>query len=254
MHKRAGRSVVWVAAVATAAALSTSALAQPSGAKSGPVTPGRPSASAAPAVPAGQATPPGQPAPPSQGDPAKPEAPKAPVRPMGGYGYSDKPTRRVGRPHAQVVRSGPSASFPAFAAADGGGSRLSVQLSAPVQVEELRAAGSITYVLKGAHVRRHNDTHPLVTVHFNTPVREAHLVMRGADLHLVVELRAPSTPSFKVSPGQGGAATLEIDFPKGEFLPPDAEAPGAAPAAPERPTPAAPPVKPAEPRAPEPKP
>lgn len=156
------------------------------------------------------------------------------IRPAGGYSYSDKRATRssAGTPR-RAVKSGPSAVFPAFSATDGGGSRLVVHLSSSVPVEEHKAAGSVTYVMKGVHVARWNDTNPLVTVHFNTPVAQARLVPHGADLHLVVSLRAAAAPTFKVTPGaQNAGASLEIDFPKGDFATPSGTtpAPSAAPA------------------------
>lgn len=139
-------------------------------------------------------------------------------RPAAGYGWSDtKPKRGSGAaPRARATRTGAAATFPSFTASEVG-SRLVVHLSSSTAVEEHKAAGSVTYVLKGAHVNRWNDTNPLVTVHFNTPVAQARLVPHGADLHLVVQLRAAVSPTYKVTAGQGGAASLEIDFPKGEF-------------------------------------
>lgn len=155
-------------------------------------------------------------------------------RAAGGYSYSDKGPKRAGAARPRAVRSGPSATFPSFTATDGGGSRIVVHLSGSVPVEERKAAGSVTYILKGVHVNRWNDTNPLVTVHFNTPVSQARLVPHGGDLHLVVDLRAASAPTFKVNPGQqqGAGAALEIEFPKGDFATGEraATAPASAPA------------------------
>lgn len=234
MQKRARRGVGWAASVAIVGLLGAPAFAQ------------------APPAATPSASPPGAAAPAADapGDAAK--TPPKPPRSAAGYGYRDAPTRKVraGRA-APRQKSGPAASFPGFVASDGGGSRVLVRLSASVTVEEHRAAGSITYVLKGAHVAHRNDTHALVTVHFNTPVMTARLVPKGGDLHLVIVLRAPTTPTFKLSP-TAGAFTLEVDFPKGDFLPPEAGAPGAAAPtqAPTQPTPQ--PIAP--PRTPEPKP
>ena len=115
-------------------------------------------------------------------------------------------------------RSGPLATFPGFEALPDGGSRLFVQLNQAVPVEERRAAGSVTYVLKGAHLRVHNDSNALVTVHFNTPVFRARLVPQGNDLLFILELRGAATPTFKLNANQDKTSTLQIDFPKGDFL------------------------------------
>ncbi|MBC7051920.1 hypothetical protein G6O46_23185, partial [Salmonella enterica subsp. enterica serovar Enteritidis] len=83
---------------------------------------------------------------------------------------------------------------------------------------ERRAQGSITYVLKGAHLRVHNDANALVTVHFNTPVFRARLTPQGNDLLFVLELRAAATPTFQVTENQDKTSTLQIEFPKGDFI------------------------------------
>jgi hypothetical protein len=91
---------------------------------------------------------------------------------------------------------------------------LFVQLSQPVAVEERRVAGSVTYVLRGAHLRVRNDANPLVTVHFNTPVFRAHLTPQGNDLLFVVEMRSSANPAFRMQTNQDKTATLQVDFGK----------------------------------------
>lgn len=161
--------------------------------------------------------------PPQEGsgpNPDTPEPPKKPVTAAAGYAYGDRPaaaTKSV--PRVKYRRTGPVVNMPGFEQTSDGGSRLFVQLSQTVPVEERKAQGSITYVLKGASPRVWNNTNALVTVHFNTPVYRARLVPRGKDLHFVVELRAEATPTWKMN--EGGAdkpAMLAIDFPKGDYL------------------------------------
>jgi len=137
---------------------------------------------------------------------------------VGGVSFNDKPTRRAPQARATIRRSGPLATFPGFEALPDGGSRLFVQLNQAVPVEERRAAGSVTYVLKGAHLRVHNDSHALVTVHFNTPVFRARLTPQGNDLLFILELRSAATPTFKMTANQDKSSTLQIDFAKGDFL------------------------------------
>lgn len=178
----------------------------------------------------------------AQDAPASSAAPSAttPPRPMAGYSYSDpKPAKGQGQqgqaqgqaqqgqaqqaPRPRVakatpkVQSGPIATLPGFEVLGDGGSRVFVQLTQNVPVEERKAKGSVTYVLKGAHVAIHNNTNPLVTVHFNTPVSKAQLRPAGGDLLLVIDLRAPSTPAWKINAAKDGTAILQIDFPKGAF-------------------------------------
>jgi hypothetical protein len=163
------------------------------------------------------------------------EAPKKtkPVTPAAGYAYGDKAasTNRVS--HGRYRHSGPVVQLPGFEQTADGGSRLFVQLSQSVPVEERKAQGSITYVLKGASPRVWNNTNALVTVHFNTPVSRARLVPQGADLLFIVELRAAATPTWKMVESQDKSAMLQIDFPKGDYLPTTTSSNGEAAATPE---------------------
>jgi hypothetical protein len=157
----------------------------------------------------------------------EPEKPKAPAVPAAGYAYGNKPAKGGG--HAHYRSKGPVVNMPGFEESADGSSRLFVQLSQNVPVEEHKAQGSITYVLKGASPRVWNNTNALVTVHFNTPVTRAKLVPHGHDLHFVVDLRSSVTPTWKMSETADKTATLTIDFPKGDYL--GAPAPPPQPAA-----------------------
>ena len=139
------------------------------------------------------------------------------------------------------------ATLPGFEMLADGGSRLFVQLSKTVDVAELRGTSTpkatkgkkaptashptVTYVLKGAQVLRRNNERALETVHFNTPVVRARLVPAGHDLNFIVDLRSNATPAWKLVPAKDNTVILQIDFPKGDFVPTSAAAPD--PVAPE---------------------
>ena len=143
-----------------------------------------------------------------------------------GYAYGDSKRHKADgsapktRTRARVHHvAGPIATLPGFLLLPEGGSRLFVELTQNVAVEEKPVAGGITYVLKGAHVVKRNNENALVTVHFNTPVTRARLLPAGGDLHFVIELRQNVKPTWKLVPAKDGAAVLQIDFPGGSFLP-----------------------------------
>lgn len=158
---------------------------------------------------------------PPDGGKAEPAPPEGGGGGAGGYSYSDKPARS-GKARAPRKHAGPAVNMPGFATLPDGGSRLFVSLSAPVAVEEHKAQGVLTYVLKGAHVRVRNNTNALVTVHFDTPVSRARLVPHGKDLHFVIELRAAATPTWKMTEAEDKSSVLVIDFPKGDYTAPPA--------------------------------
>jgi hypothetical protein len=148
----------------------------------------------------------------------------APVVPATGFGWSD-PKRKTGhspsvlRVSHRVKSDAPDATMPGFETLADGSSRLFVELSKPVKYEATSGKGTITYVLKGAHVSLRNNYNPLVTVHFNTPVTSARLVPHGSDLWFVVALRGKTQPTVTLDGTKDGGSMLRVEFPKGDYLP-----------------------------------
>ncbi|HVJ89546.1 MAG TPA: hypothetical protein VM580_07055, partial [Labilithrix sp.] len=139
--------------------------------------------------------------------------------PAAGYAYGSRAsTASAGPAHPKYRKSGRVVNMPGFEATPDGGSRLFVQLSERVPVDERKANGTITYVLKGASPRVWNNTNALETIHFNTPVSRARLVPHGGDVHFVVELRTAASPTWSVSESKDKGVMLTIDFPKGDFM------------------------------------
>ena len=118
---------------------------------------------------------------------------------VSGASFNDKPAAGSA-PRTRFKATGPAVAMPGFEQTEGGGSRFFVQLSQAVPVEERRANGSVTYVLKGASPRVWNNTNALVTVHFSTPVSRARLVPSGGDLLFILDLRAASSPTRGAPP------------------------------------------------------
>ncbi|HEY1693679.1 MAG TPA: hypothetical protein VGG39_16035 [Polyangiaceae bacterium] len=220
------RAALLTAALALAPAVASSARAQDAPAATGP----------AQAPPAAAPT-----------DSAAPSGSAAPVIPATGYGWSTTPhrhgphrPRRPGRAAANAQK--PDAILPGFETLADGSTRLFVQLTKPVTYATKASPGVLTYVLKGAYADKWNNTNPLVTVHFNTPVTTARLVPHGQDLWFVVDLRSNVTPQVTMDATKEGGAMLRIDFPKGDYLPMQGNAPTApAPPSSPPPAPAAPP-------------
>lgn len=191
------------------------------------------SQAAAATVPSASGASAGSAAPASSTDSAAAEAAKEQNRSLTGYGYHDPAPRKGGATssapvhHHRAVPAGPIATLPGFEMQADGSSRFFVQLTQSVNVEEKKAAGSVTYVLKGAHVAVRNNENALVTVHFNTPVTRARLVPMTGGLGFVIELRANVAPAYKMVAGKDGSSILEVDFPKGSYIP------GADPVAPD---------------------
>jgi len=119
------------------------------------------------------------------------------------------------------------AQWPGFRLTEDGGSEVMVEFSSnPAGPTEHRAAGSVTYVFKGAHVIKSNNQNPLLTMHFNTPVLSARLVPKKGELHLVVDMRpganAPPSSGLRAS-SDGDGQQFFVKFPSGSWLPKGAE-------------------------------
>lgn len=119
------------------------------------------------------------------------------------------------------------AQWPGFRMTEDGGSEIVVEFSKnPASPTEHPAAGSLSYVFKGAHVIKSNNQNPLITVHFNTPIASARLVPHKGELHLKIEFR----PGVSVKPSSGLRASSDGDgqqffvkLPAGAWLPKGAE-------------------------------
>lgn len=149
-------------------------------------------------------------------------APKgAPPKGTGGTGGVAK-GGKVAKANAQIV-----AQWPGFRMTEDGGSEVMVEFSKTVAPPtRFEAAGTVTYVFKGAIVLKHNNQNPLLTAHFNTPVVSAKLVPKKGELHLVIDLRAAAAAGATSGVRAGsdpGAMQFFAKFPSGSYLPKDAD-------------------------------
>ncbi len=147
----------------------------------------------------------------------------AEARPDGGEGDSSQAQASAKKtpPRSRArVEHGLVATLPGFEMLPDGGSRLFVALTHSASVTEKREPRTLTYVIHGAHVALRNNENALVTVHFNTPVTRARLLPLRGDLVFTVELRADTAATYRVVDAGDGSSLLQIDFPKGTFLPP----------------------------------
>ncbi len=156
------------------------------------------------APPAGSSSGPG-------GEAAEPKRPSV----TGGYAWTEKPRpRKRARRRVHYDPNAPSVTFPGFRLLPDGSSLIWVVVNQTVPVEERRAKGRVTYVLKGAVIRIRNNTNPLVTTHFNTPVSRVRLVRDQAGAQLVLNLREDVSPTHRVVRGPRGMMVLQVRVPQ----------------------------------------
>jgi hypothetical protein len=131
---------------------------------------------------------------------------------------SAKPTRRRA-PAGRARTDAAVATFPGFRLLPDGKSRIYVELTKAVVVDERRAAGVLVYVIHDARVPVRNNRNALITTHFPTPVGRARLLSAGRDVELLIDLRQAASATHKVVAAENGGARLEVDFPAGDYAP-----------------------------------
>jgi hypothetical protein len=151
-------------------------------------------------------------------DPA-PEPPKAPTN-TGGYSWQDAPRKPASKakPKARFKvkfdRTAPHATFPGFRMLSDGSSVVWVVLDRRVEVVVTRAQGRVSYLMRGAQVSIRNNTHALVTTHFNTPMSRTRLLPVAGGAELVVELREAVEPTHEIVQGPRGMMVLRVRLPR----------------------------------------
>ena len=184
------------------------------GAEQGPApTPSVPAASSAQAAQAEGTTPPA-----SEGADAAVKKRSGPT----GFSWTDAPkskSKSKSKPRARrrappVDLSKPLATYPGFRMLQDGRSEVWLLVTRQVAVSSREAKGEVVYFIEGAQVGVNNNTNPLVTTHFNTPVSRAYLrrVKRGAEL--VVVLREPVAPTHATTVEPGGTMVLRVTVGK----------------------------------------
>jgi hypothetical protein len=129
-------------------------------------------------------------------------------------------SKRAGRAAKGDTRprpGAPVATFPGFRMLPNGGSRIYVELTKNVNVDERKSGGAVVFTLRGAQVLSRNNRNALITTHFSTPVARARLVPAGMDLDLVIDLRKGVDATHQMVPADNGTVRLEIDFPPGDY-------------------------------------
>ena len=138
-----------------------------------------------------------------------------PAGPTGGYSWGEKPRKRARRA-VRLPRHDPGAplvTFPGFRLRSDGTSVIWVTLSRRSNVEVSARGRVVSFHLPGVYVDVRNNTNPLVTSHFATPVQKTWLRPDKVGASLIIELREPLTPTHRVLDGPRGTMVLEVTVP-----------------------------------------
>jgi hypothetical protein len=114
----------------------------------------------------------------------------------------------------RVDVSKPIATYPGFRMLRGGRSEVWLRVSQPVMVKEKRSRRRVVYFMPSVQVGVRNNTNPLVTTHFNSPISQARLRPVRGGAELVVDLREAVQPEHATAQEPGGAMLLRVTVGK----------------------------------------
>jgi hypothetical protein len=124
------------------------------------------------------------------------------------------PAQNVQRGRLRFDPNAAMATYPGFRMLADGSSQLWLTLSRSVDVSMRREKNRVIYVLPGVNVGVRNNTNPLVTTHFATPLERAALKPGRKAAELVLELRENVQPAHQSVAGPRGTMTLLVTLPR----------------------------------------
>jgi hypothetical protein len=116
-------------------------------------------------------------------------------------------------------------TWPGFQARADGASRFFVQTTNAVAPALQTSQGRAVVLLPNVRIHLRNNRRPLETRFFNTPVSRARVERRGRNVAFILDLRADVTPTVSTDVGPDGLHFVYVEFPGGNFLPPEATQP-----------------------------
>jgi hypothetical protein len=128
-------------------------------------------------------------------------------------GVTPKP-KRSRRVLPRVDLSKPIATYPGFRMLAGGNSEVWLRVSQPVLVTRKRVENRLRYFMPGTQVGVYNNTNPLVTTHFNSPIAWARLRRVRGGAELIVQLRESIDALHATTREPGGTMLLRVTVGK----------------------------------------
>lgn len=115
-------------------------------------------------------------------------------------------------------KSGTWVTWPGFVMLPDGSSRVFLQTTVTMKYSLIKKKNKMTLRLKNAKVHLSNNRNPLITTHFNTPLKRGYLKKYRKSLDLVLEMKVEQTPIITQTVDSDGYHYLFIDFPSGSYL------------------------------------
>lgn len=127
----------------------------------------------------------------------------------------DAAPKRRSAPNVGNPSGPPIVNFPSFEVHNDGRSVITLQVRGQVQVTEQKAEGRIVYALGGVNVPEKVNRLPLETRNFPTQVSAVTVEQTAAGANLIIDLREPATPTYKITQNEEGSL-LSVSIPRSE--------------------------------------
>ena len=108
-------------------------------------------------------------------------------------------------------------TWPGFMLLENGGTRLFLQATENLSYQIKDSGKQVVLIFKNAKVHLSNNRNPLVTTHFNTPLKRAYLKKKKKSIELVLELKVAVTPEISQLTDADGYRYLFVDFAPGNY-------------------------------------
>jgi hypothetical protein len=133
--------------------------------------------------------------------------------------HGTKPGTGNTLPRVEELKNMPGTwvTWPGFIMLPDGSSRIFLQTTRPLDYRRNDKKRRVTLKLSNADVYLKNNRNPLVTVHFNTPVRRAYLKRHKGSVDLIIEMKVESSASIAQFADQDGYHYLFVDYPAGQY-------------------------------------
>jgi len=122
-------------------------------------------------------------------------------------------------PRVQELKNKPGiwVTWPGFMMLEDGSSRVFLQTTQELTYSLEPSQNAIALNLQGASVFLRNNLNPLVTEHFNTPLKRAYLKTEKKQLRLIMELKTKANPTVSQTIDQDGYHYLFVDFSRQQY-------------------------------------
>ena len=142
--------------------------------------------------------------------------PNAPLQ-QSYHGVTPGSGNNLPRVEALKGKPGTWVTWPGFLMRSDGGSRIFIQTTGSVSYRIKRKKNQVILILKKAKVHLSNNRNPLVTTHFNTPLKRAYIKRSRKGLDLVMNLKVKASPQISQTTDPDGYHYLFVDFSPGDY-------------------------------------